>query len=72
MLENIKTSAEAATILKLTQEYVAWLCRNNKFIGAIKKGKTWLIPNEAIKIYVLSHGNKKMRNSNNIQNLATA
>lgn len=61
MLENIKTSAEAAVILKLTQEYVAWLCRNNKFIGATKKGKTWLIPDEAIKHYILIYGNKKMR-----------
>lgn len=71
MLENIKTSAEAAAILKLTQEYVAWLCRNNKFIGAIKKGKTWLIPNEAIKLYIIAHGNKKIRNENTAKNLAS-
>ena len=72
MLENIKTSAEVAVILKLTQEYVAWLCRNNKFIGATKKGKTWLIPDEAIKIYILTYGNKKIRNEQTTQNLATA
>ena len=65
MLDNIKTSAEAAVILKKTQEYVAWLCRNNKFIGATKKGKTWLIPYEAIQIYMFQHGNKR-------QTLATA
>ena len=65
MLDNIKTSAEAAVILKKTQEYVAWLCRNNKFIGATKKGKTWLIPYEDIKIYIFQHGNKR-------QTLATA
>ena len=72
MLDNIKTSAEAAVMLKMTQEYVAWLCRNNKFIGAIKKGKTWLIPEEDIKIYILTHGNKKIRNEHATQNLATA
>ena len=65
MLDNIKTSAEAAVILKKTQEYVAWLCRNNKFIGATKKGKTWLIPYEVIQIYMFQHGNKR-------QTLATA
>ena len=72
MLDNIKTSAETAVMLKMTQEYVAWLCRNNKFIGAIKKGKTWLIPEEDIKIYILTHGNKKIRNEHATQNLATA
>lgn len=64
MLEKIKTSAEAAIILNMTQEYIAWLCRNNKFAGATKKGKTWLIPDEDIKIYILTHGNKKARNKN--------
>ena len=58
MLDNIKTSAEAAVILKLTQEYIAYLCRNGAFLGATKKGKTWLIPYEAIKIYIIQHGNK--------------
>ena len=72
MLENIKTSAEAAVILKLTQEYVAWLCRNNKFVGAIKKGKTWLIPDEDIKLYIITHGNKRIREDNATQNLALA
>ena len=61
MLENIKTSAEAAVMLNLTQEYVAWLCRNNKFIGATKKGKTWLIPYESLMIWLIAHGNKKIR-----------
>lgn len=62
--EKILTTAEAAQILGKTQEHTAWLCRKETFTGAFKKGKTWLIPNEAIKIYVLTHGKKKMQNTN--------
>lgn len=61
MFNDIKTTYEAAEILKLTQEHIAWLCRQGKFIGAIKKGKTWLIPYEALTIYILQHGNKKIK-----------
>ena len=61
MLDDIKTSAEVAVMLKMSQEYIASLCRKGIFLGAIKKGKTWLIPYEAIKIYILQHGNKKQR-----------
>lgn len=60
-VNDVKTSAEVAVILKRTQEYIAWLCRNGKLEGAFKKGKTWLIPYEAIKIYILTYGNKKQK-----------
>ena len=61
MFENIKTTYEVAIILNLTQEHVAWLCRRGDFIGAIKKGKTWLIPETSIKAYSFTHGNKRQR-----------
>lgn len=61
MIDEIKTTNEAALILGMTQRNVAGICGRGGFLGAIKKGKTWLIPYEAIKIYIIQHGNKKQR-----------
>ena len=72
MFNEIKTTYEAAQILQMTQRNVAGICKRGEFLGAIKKGKTWLIPDKAIEFYILTHGKKKMRNNNNGHNLATA
>ena len=61
MLEDIKTSAEVAVMLKMSQEYIASLCRKGVLLGALKKGKTWLIPYESVRLYTLQHGNKKQK-----------
>ncbi|MBQ6664152.1 MAG: helix-turn-helix domain-containing protein [Synergistaceae bacterium] len=70
MLEDIKTSAEVAVMLKMSQEYIASLCRKGIFFGAIKKGKTWLIPHEAVKVYTLQYGNKRQRKNADSSSLA--
>lgn len=68
MLENIKTTKEAAKMLKVTQEHVAWLCRNGLIIGAIKKGKTWLITEDALKVFIHIHGSGKKAEANKNDN----
>ena len=62
MFDKIKTTYEAAQILQMTQRNVAGICKRGEFPRAFKKGKTWLIPDEDIKIYIFTHGNKKLRN----------
>lgn len=43
------------TTLEMSQEWgisarrIALLCEQNRVTGAIKKGKTWLIPSNAVK-----------------------
>lgn len=69
MLEDIKTTSEAAKILGLTQEHVAYLCRHGEFVGVDKKGKTWLIPYESLKIYIIQHGGKKQQKKDTSQKL---
>ena len=64
MLEDIKTTREAAKILGYKQEHVAYLCRHGEFAGVEKKGKTWLIPYESLQIYIIQHGSKKRRGEN--------
>lgn len=61
MLDDIKTTSEAAKILGRTQEHVAYLCRHGELAGVEKKGKTWLIPYESLKIYIIQHGSKKQQ-----------
>ena len=63
--DEIKTTYEAAQILQMTQRNVTGICKRGEFPQAFKKGKTWLIPYEDIKIYIFQHGNKR-------QTLATA
>ena len=70
MFNEIKTTYETAQILAMTQRNVAGICKRGYFPRAFKKGKTWLIPDEDIKIYILTHGNKKIRNKNAAKNLA--
>lgn len=72
MFNEIKTTYEAAQILRMTQRNVAGICKRGEFPRAFKKGKTWLIPDEDIKIYIFTHGNKKYGNEQTTQNLATA
>lgn len=43
------TSAEFAAKHGITSRMVAYYCKNNQISGAIKKGKTWLIPINAKK-----------------------
>ena len=64
MFDEIKTTYETAQILQMTQRNVAGICKRGEFPRATKKGKTWLIPYEDIKIYIFTHGNKKIQNSN--------
>ena len=60
MIEDFVTTFDAVEILnlsriKLSQRRVAGLCAEGKIIGAKKMGKTWLIPKEALEIYIVSH-----------------
>ncbi len=69
MLEDIKTTSEAAKILGRTQEHVAYLCRHGELVGVEKKGKTWLIPYESLKIYIIQHGSKKQQGKDTLREM---
>ena len=43
------TTTEMATKWEISSRRIAILCEQNRIDGVIKKGKTWLIPNNAIK-----------------------
>ena len=43
------TTTEMAKIWNLSSRRIGVLCTNGRINGAIKKGKTWLIPAEAVK-----------------------
>ena len=43
------TTAECALIWKVSQRRVAIYCKEGRIRGAVLKGKTWLIPNDAVK-----------------------
>lgn len=46
------STAEAAEALNISSRRVAVLCAEGRFPGAQKIGKTWAIPETAIKNYV--------------------
>ena len=46
--ENYMTAPEAAKYLGLTRNRVGRLCIDGRFLGAVKLGRTWLIPREAV------------------------
>lgn len=43
------TTVEVSKIWGISARRVAILCIENRINGAVKKGKTWLIPNDAKK-----------------------
>ena len=43
------TTAEMSIKWNITSRRIGVLCSEGRVDGAIKKGKTWLIPNEAMK-----------------------
>ena len=74
--ENIFTTKEAAPLLNRTPRHVAGICAKGEFAGAIKKGKTWLIPEMSLRIYIATHpikGRKKTEEANaNVNNVMQA
>ena len=48
---NYLTIAEVAQEVNLSQNHVTRLCREGKFAGAVKVGRAWLIPIEAVESY---------------------
>lgn len=43
------TTVEMSKIWGISSRRIALLCEQNRIDGAIKKGKTWLIPENSIK-----------------------
>ena len=65
--DEILTSKEAAEILGMAQGYVAELCASGKLPGAVKKGKTWLIPKSSVLAYKIAHPkNKNGKNGSSV------
>lgn len=48
---NYLTIAEVAQKINLSQNHVTRLCREGKFAEAVKVGRAWLIPAEAVESY---------------------
>lgn len=46
--ENYMTAPQAAEYLGLTRNRVGRLCIDGRFSGAVKLGRNWLIPREAV------------------------
>ena len=51
-MEKLYSTTEAAEALNISSRRVAVLCTEGRFPGAQKIGKTWVIPESAIKSYV--------------------
>ena len=61
-MEKLYSTAEAAKTLGISSRRVAVLCTDGRFPGAQKIGKTWVIPESAIKNYVPgAHGVHRSR-----------
>ncbi len=43
------TTVEMSEIWKISSRRIGTLCSTGRIEGAIKKGKTWLIPSDAVK-----------------------
>lgn len=43
------TTTEASLKWNITPRRIAILCEQNRIVGVIKKGKTWLIPSNSYK-----------------------
>ena len=48
---NYLTIAEVAQKINLSKNHVTRLCREGRLEGAVKVGRAWLIPNEAVEAY---------------------
>ncbi|MBQ8262667.1 MAG: DNA-binding protein [Lachnospiraceae bacterium] len=46
---NYLTTNELSEIWKISARRISLLCSENRVEGAVKKGKTWLIPTDAKK-----------------------
>lgn len=42
------TVKEAAALLDVTPRMITKLCNNNKILGAIKNGRSWLLPKDEV------------------------
>ena len=51
-MEKLYSTTEAAEALNISTRRIAVLCTDGRFPGAQKIGKTWAIPESAIKSYV--------------------
>lgn len=46
---NYLTTNEMSKIWKISSRRISLLCSQGRIKGAVKKGKTWLIPKDSIK-----------------------
>lgn len=49
MMSDTMFVKEAAKLWNISERRVSELCKNGKIKGAVKNGKTWLIPLDAVK-----------------------
>lgn len=59
---NYLTTVEMAKIWGISSRRISLLCSQNRIVGAVKKGKTWLIPNDSKKP-IDPRREKKMENN---------
>lgn len=71
--KNYVDSVEAGRLLNITDARIRRLCLDGRFEGALKTGKSWIIPRESVDNFVrLSPGlKKKEKNSDLIKNAVT-
>ena len=70
-MEKLYSTTEVAEMLGISSRRVAVLCTEGRFSGAQKIGKTWAIPESAIKSYTPGeHGvHRSLTKPNSLKNI---
>ena len=63
--KNYVDSVEAGRLLNITDARIRKLCLDGRFAGALKTGKSWLIPKQSVENFTrLPPGKKSRKNQN--------
>lgn len=63
--KNYVDSVEAGKLLNITDARIRKLCLDGRFAGALKTGKSWLIPKQSVENFTrLPPGKKPRKNKN--------
>ena len=63
--QNYVDSVEAGNLLNITDARIRKLCLDGRFDGALKTGKSWLIPKKSVENFTrLPPGKKSKKNRN--------
>ena len=65
--KNYVDSVEAGRLLNITDARIRELCLDGRFVGALKTGKSWIIPKKSVENFTrLPPGKKSKKNQNKV------